>query len=117
MLAIETHSDRMTDTHIMRFVGDADLQALPNIERATRELLARRPHSVVIDLSGVRFMSSVAVGLIVEFHRALEAARSHLDLASPRPDLAAFLRFTHLDTVLNVYDTLNDALAVVVTPR
>ena len=117
MLAIETHTDRLTDTHIMRLVGEADLQGAPAIERATRELLARHPHSVVIDLAGVRFMGSLAIGLIVEFHKALEAAGSHLDLAAPRPDLAAFLRFTHLDTVLNVYDSITDALAVVVAPR
>lgn len=117
MLAIETYTNRFTDTHIMRLIGEADLQAALALERATRELLAQHPHSVVMDLSGVRFMGSFAIGLILEFRKALEVAGSHLDLAAPRPDLVAFLRFTHLDTVLNVYDSIIDALAVVVAPR
>ena len=113
MLAIETYVDRLTGTHIMRLVGEADLHGAHVLERSMDKVLAQHPQAVVIDLAGVCYMGSPALGLMLEFQTSLDVAGAGLDLVGPRPNLAAFLRFTHLDTVLSVHDSIADALNLV----
>ncbi|MGH7130572.1 MAG: STAS domain-containing protein [Phycisphaerales bacterium] len=113
MLAIETYIDRLTGTHIMRLVGEADLHGAQMLEHSMDKVLSQHPHAVVIDLSAVRYMGSPALGLMLEFQTSLDAAGAVLDLVGPRPNLAAFLRFIHLDTVLSVHDSIADALNLV----
>lgn len=67
------------------------------------------PERVVLDLSHVNFVDSSGLGAIVAAMKQLGKDR-RLDLAGLTPMVDKVFRLTRMDTVFNLYDTLQDAL-------
>ncbi|NIZ12958.1 STAS domain-containing protein [Phaeobacter sp. HF9A] len=67
------------------------------------------PERVILDLSNVDFIDSSGLGAIVAAMKQLGAARK-LDLAGLTPMVDKVFRLTRMDTVFNLYSTLQDAL-------
>lgn len=88
------------------------------IDLATADLLARaveqvddRVGRVVVDLSGVSFLDSSALNVLVRCKRLLDRREIALRVVSPGPVVRRVFEFTHLSDRLHVVDSLNDALA------
>ncbi|MGR3616968.1 MAG: STAS domain-containing protein [Paracoccaceae bacterium] len=67
------------------------------------------PERVILDLSGVDFIDSSGLGAIVAAMKQLGKGRS-LDLAGLTPTVDKVFRLTRMDTVFNLFPTLNDAM-------
>lgn len=65
---------------------------------------------VILDLSGVNFIDSSGLGAIVASMKQLNGPR-RLDLAGLTPNVDKVFRLTRMDTVFNLYKTLDDAIA------
>lgn len=65
---------------------------------------------VILDLSNVDFIDSSGLGAIVASMKQLESTRQ-LDLAGLTPNVDKVFRLTRMDTVFQLYETLNDALS------
>ncbi|MBT8153474.1 STAS domain-containing protein [Epibacterium ulvae] len=66
------------------------------------------PDRVVLDLSEVKFIDSSGLGAIVAAMKQLGGARK-LDLAGLTPVVDKVFRLTRMDTVFNLYATLEEA--------
>ncbi|OUS35905.1 anti-anti-sigma factor [Rhodobacterales bacterium 56_14_T64] len=66
---------------------------------------------VILDLSEVKFIDSSGLGAIVAAMKQLGASRK-LDLAGLTPMVDKVFRLTRMDTVFDLYASLNDATAV-----
>ena len=66
------------------------------------------PLRVVLDLTGVEFIDSSGLGAIVAAMKQLGNERS-LDLAGLTPTVDKVFRLTRMDTVFNLFSTLEDA--------
>lgn len=67
------------------------------------------PDRVILDLSAVDFIDSSGLGAIVAAMKQLDDHR-HLDLAGLTPTVDKVFRLTRMDTVFNLFATLDDAL-------
>ena len=80
-----------------------------------RELLdaevAKQPRTMIIDLSGLRFMDSSALHVILRANRAMDRLGGVLALASPREPVAKMLRLTAADQLIPVYASVREATA------
>lgn len=66
---------------------------------------------VVIDLSNVTYMDSVSLGVLVQLYRERVNKRlSPFILVANKPGLRQVLTVTGFDTLLPVYDTLDEAI-------
>ena len=65
---------------------------------------------LVVNLSGVSFMDSTGLGVLVGVWRRLAARRGSLALASPSGQVQRLLRTAGLTKILPVYDHEADAL-------
>ncbi|MFC3613131.1 STAS domain-containing protein [Lutimaribacter marinistellae] len=65
---------------------------------------------VVLDISRVTFIDSSGLGAIVASMKQLGSGR-RLDLAGPTPVVDKVFRLTRMDTVFNLFASLDDALA------
>ncbi|SEJ30349.1 anti-sigma-factor antagonist [Cribrihabitans marinus] len=71
---------------------------------------ASGPKRVILDLTRVDFIDSSGLGAIVAAMKQLDPGR-RLDLAGPRPMVAKVFRLTRMDTVFDLYASLDEALA------
>lgn len=67
------------------------------------------PARVILDLSSVSFIDSSGLGAIVAAMKQLGKERK-LDLAGLSPMVEKVFRLTRMDTVFNLYGTLQEAL-------
>jgi anti-sigma B factor antagonist len=96
--------------------GDVDLATAPllrdRLSHALSDAVAGSP-SVVVDLAAVGFMDSTGLGVLVSAHHRAAASGRRLVIARPQRIVRNALRLVQVDTVIDVYDTLDDAVAVV----
>lgn len=108
--AIETSSD---DAHVVLAVrGDVDIATAPVLRERLTHVLAD-PKAVVVDLGGVGFMDSTGLGVLVAAYNRAVAAGATLVLARPQRIVRNALSLVQVDSVIRVYDSLEDAVAAV----
>ena len=105
---VESDSEAYT---LVVLTGEADVT---NSE-ALRELLdtevAKQPRTLIIDLSGLRFMDSSALHVLLRANRAMDRAGGVMSLAAPREPVAKMLRLTAADQLIPVYPSVTEATA------
>jgi len=89
--------------------GELDLYSAPQL-RAELEALAIEPAEVVLDLGGVTFVDSTALGAILASARILREAGGGLALAAADDGTRKLLALVGVDRVLPVYETSEQAV-------
>jgi len=75
------------------------------------ELVDAKKTRVVIDLTGVQFMNSSGLGLLIGGAQALKTAGGGLKLACASPKIRELLAITRLAPVLENHTTVAEAVA------
>ena len=93
--------------------GDLDMATAPQLRDGLLRLVDAGDRQVVVDMAGVGFMDSSALGTLVVILKALRGAGGHLCLAAVQPAVHNVLKITSVDRVIDVYDTVQAAEAEV----
>ena len=94
---------------VARVTGELDLATAPRLERLLEE--REQPAStLVIDLSGVTFVDSSGVRVLVREARRAQEAGTRLALVSEDPAVLRLLEITALTEMVPVHPTLDAAL-------
>jgi anti-sigma B factor antagonist len=87
--------------------GRVDSSNAAEFDAALKNALAEGHHNLVIELSGVNYMSSAGLRAIVAAHRESHKKGGDVCLASPSERVAEVLSLAGLQSVFTVYpDTL-----------
>jgi stage II sporulation protein AA (anti-sigma F factor antagonist) len=96
----------LTDEIVLPVNGALDMAACPRLREQIDDLLDRYPRRhLVLDLSGVPFMDSSGVGLVLGRYRRLEARQLRLRLVGVRPPVARVLRMSGLHGIMTIEET------------
>jgi anti-anti-sigma factor len=91
---------------VLRVLGDLDLATAPRLEAVITDVGASP--RIVVDLSSCTFLDSAGVRVLM---RAVgEPARRRVALVSADPGILRVLEITRVDTLLDVYPTVDAAL-------
>lgn len=90
--------------------GDVDIATAPDLRARLADTLGSFP-AVVVDLADVPFMDSTGLGVLVAAYNRAAAAGCVLVLARPQQIVRNALRLVQIDTVIDVYATLDAAVA------
>jgi anti-anti-sigma factor len=86
-----------------------------NIEimgRGLMDLVEKQDHrKIILDFSAVRFLSSQALGVLIQMKKSLDTVRGQMLLVGLKPDLAKVFKITNLHKVFKFFDALDKALA------
>lgn len=108
---IDVEAVRTEDNHAVVTVrGELDAYTAPRLREVLIEVLAERPEHLLVDLAGVPFMDSTALGVLGGANRRATASRGRLTvIASAR--VRKIMSVTGLDRVFGVVDapTATDA--------
>ena len=96
-------------TVIVAVKGEAVVDLEPLVS-ALQTVGSRKPASVVIDLSQLSFMSSLAMGVILAFRRNILAHGGKVRVAAVQPMVLDSFKRARLDKVFDLADSLEAAL-------
>ncbi|MCG3178088.1 MAG: hypothetical protein BIFFINMI_00411 [Phycisphaerae bacterium] len=112
MAAIEVEVSEIDNGIVARISGDAGLAGVDALARHLLRLSARRDKLVVLDMAGLKFMSSLAMGRLVEFHRGVVRNGGAARYACVQPLVRQALERARLTDLIELYDTVESASAV-----
>ncbi len=96
---------------LVQITGEADVTNTDKLRRTLDEEVSRQPRTLIIDLSGLRFMDSSALHELLRVNRALDRQGGVLALVSPQAAVAKILRLTTADRLIPVFDSVAAAAA------
>jgi anti-sigma B factor antagonist len=96
---------------VIELAGEADVTNSDALREALEAEVAKQPGTLIIDLSGLRFMDSSALHAILRANRSMDRQGGVLALACPREPVAKMLRLTAADQLIPVYATVSEATA------
>ena len=79
---IEVEVSETPEQMVVRIAGEASFRLAGDLEVVLLRLSLRRPPLVTLDLSGLHFVSSLAMGALVAFHRGVVRAGGRVRLAA-----------------------------------
>jgi len=94
---------------VVAVTGELDVYTAPALEEALGDLVDAGSVEVVVDLTGVTFMDSTGLGLLI---KALKWTREHggsLRIVANSEKVLRVFRVTGLDSVLALHETLAEA--------
>ncbi len=107
--AITTSVEHRDDITLLTVGEVVDLATAPVLEEAIDGLLADQPKALIVDLSGVTFLASVGLRLLVSTHEKVGESGQFAVVASG-PITSRPIQLTKLDEVFAMYPTLDEAL-------
>jgi len=96
---------------VVEVQGDLDMATTPQLCDGLQRLVDAGEGQVVVDLAKVPFMDSTALGALVVTFTALQDVGGRLSLAAVQPLVANVLKITSVDSVMDVYDSVQAAEA------
>lgn len=97
---------------IIRLAGRLDAPAVPETEKVFRSVIHGGAQRVMLDLSGVEYISSSGLRLAIMLLKAIERAGGQLAFCSPSPFVSEVFSITHLSDRFDVYSSREEALAI-----
>ena len=91
--------------------GEIDVHSGPSLREHLLRALASGERYLVVDLSGVSFLDSSGLGVLVTAHKRARAADGVMRLACCQPAVATIFQITALDRAFSIHDTVEDAVS------
>jgi len=102
--------DRSDGAVVVRLAGELDLYNANAVRDVLLECCAESPDRLIVDLSGVKFIDSTALGVLIEARTRMPNRRGFL-LAAPGLETRRALEISGLDRHFAVHESLDDAHA------
>lgn len=90
--------------------GKLTMVQVPEVHRRLIDISAGERNHLIVDLSGVDYLDSAAVGMLVDVYKHAKAARSRLSLVGMRDLVRSVFEITQLDHVFSIYPSKEEAL-------
>src|SRR5919202_2511592 len=98
------------DAFLIDLAGEFDLHTAPRFERRALEALGRGAATVVIDLTGVSFIDSTTIGILMRTRKRLAPLKGRLLIVCADQNILRLFEITALDRLLEMYRTREEAL-------
>lgn len=110
-LVVCTVEERANAT-VVRVAGELDVVSAPELREVFVRVLGEKPAAhLVVDLSGVDFLDSTGIGVMVGAHRRVTASGGWFSVVVTTKAVRKVLQVTGLLRVWRVSGSLEDALA------
>lgn len=100
IVLVRITKERILDASVIVPLGD---ELMREIDRHARL-------SMVLDLSGVGYMSSAFIGRLIALHKGIAAAKGRLAIAGVRPSIQPIFKAMHLDKIMTFYPEAEAAI-------
>ena len=99
------------DVAVVALQGEVDIYSAPQFKEVMIQSIDEGAKHIVVDLAGVTFIDSTALGVLVSGGKRLQQTPGGLAIGCPDAKIRRILEITGLDTVFGVYPSRDEALA------
>lgn len=110
MLTIETYTEPRAQARVVKLVGEAGMSTVDDLEIALTRLVAGRYPLVLVDMTGLAFLSSIGIGALVSFQRGVARSGGHAIYCGARFAIQNSIAHARLDRFFEMYKSLDDAI-------
>jgi anti-anti-sigma factor len=96
---------------LVEITGEADVTNRDELRDLLDAEVVQQPGTLILDLSGLRFMDSSALHVILQANRALDRQGGVMALVAPQDAVAKMLRLTTADRLIPVFRSIAEAAA------
>lgn len=108
---MEITTQRLRHWDVVMATGRVDAYTSPKLEAALDAILHAGRFHIVFDMSSVEYISSIGLRTLIEAYKDCKRyQRGRMVLAGPRPFVRQTLALAGLNTFLDVYDTVVEAV-------
>jgi anti-anti-sigma factor len=93
--------------------GRMDIQGVGTIETRFAAMTASPRKAIIVDMSGVPFMSSIGIRALLMNAKAVKNRGGKLVLLNPDPNVRSVLESSGIDQLIPLCDALDDAVSTV----
>ena len=97
--------------NVLPLEGEIDLHVSPRVERALASIIKKRPASVVVDLSGVRFIDSSGLAVLIRAMQDIQKYGGKLALSGLNDHVRPIFEMARLDQVFLIDPSDDELLA------
>lgn len=108
---IELRNDLKGDVLIIRFLGRLDAITTPELEKQVFLFIDRGQHKLLLDFSGVEYISSAGMRLLLSMSKKLKNVSGQMVLCSPTSNVMDVFRMSGFDHVLQISPNESDGLS------
>jgi anti-sigma B factor antagonist len=90
--------------------GEIDVASAPGFHASLFDLIGQEPDMVIVDMSGVTFIDSTGLGVLVAAEKQMRDGGHQLRLVVTQPQITRLLELTGLDKVFTVLSNTDDAV-------
>ena len=101
-----TKDDQAT---IISLNGSADMQEANMLNEHLEKVFEEKCYTLVIDLSELKFTSSMGLGSLIMAHSACKENMGRLAIVNPQPAVMKIFITTRLDQLFNIFKSVEEA--------
>ena len=98
-------------THLIAVVGEVHVSTAPEFSERLNEAIADGKTRVVIDMTGVEFIDSTGLSVLLNALRRVTRQQGILALAVSNPTVLRLFEITRLDSTFDIAPSREEALA------
>jgi anti-sigma B factor antagonist len=95
---------------VVRVTGYVDTTTSHELEKKINSILERRIYNIVVDLSGVDYLSSAGWGIFIGEIREMREQGGDLKLSGMSPDVYEVFELLEFQNILEAYKTAEEAV-------
>lgn len=102
----------LTDSpNVLALEGEIDLHVSPRIAASLNEMIEKRPGRLVVDLTGVTYVDSSGLAVLIEAMQNVEEYGGKFLLAGLHENVRSIFEIARLDQVFLIFPHVDAALA------
>ena len=98
---------------VMRCSGEVDAHTCARLESAMKEILDGGLTRVIVDLTGVPYMASRGLGVLISARKLIEDSGGGLVLLNPNEAVTSAIEVLGFDSVFDIVATEKDAIDLI----
>lgn len=102
--------ERVGSCTVVRLRGEFNARQCAEVDRELRELFEAGNTRVVLDCSALGFVASAGLGTLVGLQKFSKQKAGSLCMAAARPPVVSLMKMTRLETVIPLFDTVDQAI-------
>ena len=108
--AFLVHLHKEWEVDVMTVIGRVDAERAPEVESAGRKILVMPYQKLIINLSGVEYLSSAGLCSLLNLMKLAKEKHGRLFVCGPSPAVRQILKMSGFDKILAIRNTVQDAI-------